>query len=336
MGLLLLAQRVLKPSDLFLCLLPMFHTFAWMACILIPLRLGASVAITPAIVPPKLWLQMMRKYGVTIFGGVPQLYAVLASEAHSFKRLYLKYLCFRNVRFCISGAAPLSPKIPESFESRLGVPILEGYGLTETSPVVCANRPGARKIGTVGQALPGVRVKIIDESENVLPVGGEGEVCVQGPNVMKGYYNLPQATQQSFTRDGWFKTGDIGVLDPEGYLTIRDRKKDMIIVKGLKVFPVMVEEVLLSHPSVAEAAVVGIPDSTGDEIIKAFVTLKQNQPVEKSELLKLCRKKLAPYQCPRDLEIRDSLPKNALQKILKRELRREEMEKNSCQEKSLF
>ena len=179
--------------------------------------------------------------------------------------------------------------------------------------------------------MRGISVRILDENEKNAPQGQEGEICVKGPNVMKGYWNKPDATKESFTSDGaWFKTGDIGLVDEDGFLAIRDRKKDMIIVKGLKVFPAQLENVILGHPAIAEAAVVGIPDAeSGDELIKAFVTLKDGASAEKSELLKFMRDKLDPYKRPRDVEIVKSLPKNALQKVLKRELRRQEIEKRA-------
>ena len=155
--------------------------------------------------------------------------------------------------------------------------------------------------------------------------GAEGEIVTQGPNVMKGYWNLPDATKAAFTADGWFKTGDVGLLDADGYLAIRDRKKDMIIIKGLKVFSAQVEASLLEHPAVEEAAVVGLPDEEGDETIKAFLVLKKGASADKAELMKFAREKLDAYKRPRDIELLEALPKNALQKVLKRELREREL-----------
>jgi len=317
----------LSERDVFLCILPMFHTFAWTACVVIPLSLGAKIVVIQSLTPPQPWLKAMAKHKVTLFAAVPQLYAVLADKAQGLKGLVLKYWYFRKVRFGVSGAAPLRVETLQAFESRLGVPIMEGYGMTETSPVTSINRPDARRIGSVGQTIRDVQVRIVGEDGNPVPVGGEGEVCVRGPNVMKGYFNNPEATAAAFTPDGWLKTGDIGVLDPDGYLSIRDRKKDMIIVKGLKVFPAMIEAELMTLDGIEEAAVIGIPGPDGDETIKAYLVLKKDAALDKAGVQKFLKEKFDPYKRPRDVEFVAALPKNALQKILKRVLRQQEIEK---------
>ncbi len=315
----------LNAKDNFLLILPMFHVFAWTTNVLVPFTVGAMIVVVDAIRPPKPWLRLMFMHKITCFTAVPQIYAVLADQAKGIKKFALRWVFFLRVRNCISGAAPLMKETSEKFSRAIGLPILEGYGLTETSPVTNCNTLKARRPGSVGKAIPGVKIKIIDENEKELPSGQEGEICVSGPCVMQGYFNLPEATAAAFTKDGWFKTGDVGEVDPDGYLYIRDRIKDMIIVKGLKVFSAQVEDVLLSHPAIAEAAVVGIPDATGDEYVKAFIVLKEGQKAEKQELLNFFKDKLPPYKRPRDIEIRKELPKNALQKVLKRQLRQESM-----------
>ncbi|MBI5631177.1 MAG: long-chain-fatty-acid--CoA ligase [Elusimicrobia bacterium] len=325
-----LSQLKLKASDVALCILPMFHTFAWTGNVLVCLRLGIKLVVSPNIAPAKPWLGLMARHGVTIFSAVPQVYSLLAKEAQGWKGFVLRWWFFRKVRMAISGAAPLSLPVQKAFESALRVPILEGYGLTETSPVATVNPPDAPRPCSVGRAIPGTRIKIVDDHERELPIGEEGEICIRGDNVMKGYYGLPEATRQAFTRDGWFKSGDIGALDADGYLYIRDRKKDMIIVKGLKVFSAQVEAVLLDHPDVAEAAVVGVPDEHGDETIKAFLVLRPDARADKAALMQYCRAKFDPYKRPRDVEVMDALPKNALQKVLKRDLRAREIEKRSA------
>ncbi|MBI4249470.1 MAG: long-chain fatty acid--CoA ligase [Elusimicrobia bacterium] len=317
----------LSRRDVFLCILPMFHTFAWTACVLTPIYLGAPILVVASITPAAVWLKQMLRHGATLFPAMPQIFAVLSKEAKGFKRLFLKYLCFRKVRFAISGSAPLAVHTLEEFEAKLGVPIQEGYGLTETSPAVSINPAVKRKIGSVGTSMPGVSVKIFDEDDKELAAGAEGEICVKGPNVMKGYYKDEEATRAAFNKSGWFKTGDIGIIDEEGYIFIRDRKKDMIIVKGLKVFPAQLEAVLSGHPDIDEAAVIGVPDSTGSEKIKAFVVLKKGSQMDKAQILHFCKQKLDPYKRPRDVEIVPHLPKNALQKVLKRKLREQEMER---------
>ncbi len=314
-------------SDVFICLLPMFHTFAFTTTALLPLLQGCSTVIVSHITPAKPWLYMMGKEGVTLMGGVPQIFSLIAKEAKGLKKLYLQYWAFRSIRFCFSGAAPLSSAVHKHFEETLGIPLLEGYGLTETSPVVSANRPHLKKSGSVGRPLPDVQVKIMDDNGNTLPPGVEGEICVLGPNVTSGYHDNVEATRDIFTPDGWLKTGDIGVLDEDGFLFIRDRKKDMIIVKGLKVFSAQVEMVIHEHPAVGEAAVIGIPDGKGEEFIKCFIVLKPGMHADKAEIMKFLKEKLDPYKRPRDLEIVESLPKNSLNKILKRKLRQAEVEK---------
>ncbi len=318
----------LTRRDVTLCLLPMFHSFAWTAIVLTSLRLTLTCVISSAIAPAKPWLKAMGRHGVTLFAAVPQVYAALAREARNWKtRLFLRWWAFRRVRVSVSGAAPLAPAVAEAFAAAVGVEIIEGWGLTETSPVATVNPPGGVRLGSVGTPIDGVRLRIVGEDGRELPGGEEGEICVKGDNVMKGYWGLPDATKETFDEDGWLKTGDIGVIDADGYLSIRDRKKDMIIIKGLKVFPAQVEAVIAENPSVEESAIIGLPDASGDEIIKAFVVPKKGCLLEKSALLKFFKERLDPYKRPRDVEIVDALPKNALQKVLKRELRRRELAK---------
>ena len=326
-----IARITLTRRDVTLCLLPMFHSFAWTAIVLTSMRLTLTCVVFSAIAPAKPWLKAMGRRGVTLYAAVPQVYAALAREARDWKtRLFLRWWAFRKVRVSVSGAAPLAPAVAEAFRDAVGVEIIEGWGLTETSPVATVNPPGAVRLGTVGTPIDGVRVKIVDDDGRDLPAGDEGEVCVKGDNVMKGYWGLPDATKAAFTVDGWLKTGDIGVVDADGYLSIRDRKKDMIIIKGLKVFPAQVEAVIAENPEVEESAIVGLPDDTGDEIIKAFVVPKKGCCLEKSALLKFFKERLDPYKRPRDVEIVEALPKNALQKVLKRELRRREIAKREA------
>ncbi len=328
----ILEKIPLSEKDVAINILPMFHSFAWTGNVLLTIRVGSKLVISPSVMPPTTWLKQMGKHGVTLFSAVPQVYSAIAKQAQGFKGLVLRFWFFRKVRLAISGAAPLAPAVQDEFEKKFGLPILEGFGLTETSPVATLVTPKERRRGSVGRSINGAAIKIIDDKENELPVDEEGEICIKGENVMKGYFNLPEATKEAFTTDGWFKTGDIGCVDKDGYLFIRDRLKDMIIIKGLKVFSAQVEATLLEHPDIEEAAVIGIPDEkTGDEMIKAFLVLKEGAETQKSALLKYCREKFDPYKRPRDLEIVKALPKNALQKVLKRELRQKELAKRSAQ-----
>ncbi len=321
---------LLTKRDVTVCILPMFHSFAWTAIVLTSLRLTLKCVISPSIAPPKPWLKAMGAHGVTLFAAVPQVYAALGREARDWKtRLFLRFWAFRKTRVGVSGAAPLAPATAKTFRETLGVPIVEGWGLTETSPVATVTPPDDIRLGFVGTPIEGVELKVVDDDERELPRGAEGEICVRGDNVMKGYWGLPEATAAAFTKDGWLKTGDVGLIDADGFLAIRDRKKDMIIVKGLKVFSAQVEAVIAENPSVEESAIIGVPDEAGDETIKAFVVLKKGCCLEKSALMQFLREKLDAYKRPRDVEIVDSLPKNALQKVLKRELRQRELAKNA-------
>ena len=318
----------LSEKDVALTILPMFHTFAWTACVLLSLRLGCKNVIVSSVTPPKPWLKAMGAHRVTVFAAVPQIYGLLAKQACGIKGLILKYWFFRGVRVAVSGAAPLSPQTLNEFKAGFGVGIIEGYGLTETSPVATINPPAAPRAGSVGFPVEGVEVRVVGEDGTALPEGGEGEIQIRGHNIMKGYLKNDAATREAINPEGWFKSGDIGAIE-EGYLYIRDRIKDMIIVKGLKVFSAQVEKVLMEHPDVQEAAVIGIPDDSGDEVIKGYVVLREGSKTEKSDILKFCKKNLDPYKRPRDIDILDELPKNALQKTLKRVLRQQELERKA-------
>ncbi|MCP5113539.1 MAG: long-chain fatty acid--CoA ligase, partial [bacterium] len=211
----------------------------------------------------------------------------------------------------------------KDFEERFGLPVLEGDGPTECSPVTCVNPlDGERKPGSVGLPIPDVEMRILDDRGAELPDGETGEVCVRGPNVMKGYLNLPEADAESFFGD-WFRTGDLGYRDVDGYFFLIDRKKDMLIVNGMNVYPRMVEETLYRHPAIAEAAVVGEPHESHGEIPVAHVVPAEDAALVPAEVRAWCREQLGRHEVPRKVVIRDALPKNAAGKILKRELRRE-------------
>lgn len=304
-------------EDVFMCLLPMFHTFAWTTCVILPLTIGASTVVVESIQPFKDVASQMRKHKVTIFIAVPPVFA--AMTRFPFWRP-LRFLL--PLRMCVSGAAPLPRGVLERFESKFGLPLLEGYGLTEASPVVSLNPlKGEHRPGTVGLALPSVEVRVVLQDGREAQRGEVGEICVRGANVMLGYFDDPEATRETIDSDGWLRTGDLGRIQPGGYIEIVDRAKDLIIVKGLNVYSREVEEVLLRHPAVEEAAVIGVPDETGDETVKAFVVPKEGRRVEKSELMSLCKEELASYKWPKDIVLASFLPKNTIGKVLKRELK---------------
>lgn len=317
----------INDNDCFLCLLPMFHSFAWTACVVIPLYLNLKVVIVANVMPASKWLGAMGTEKVTLILAVPQIYAVLSKEAKGLKRLYLRFWPFKNVRFGVSGAAPLTQEIKDRFEEKIGVPILEGYGLTETSPVVSVNTEDLQKIKSVGPAIPAVSTLVLDDDGKEVPRNAEGELCVKGPNVFRGYWGNEKATHDAFTEDGWFKTGDIVTVDDDGFIFIKDRKKDMIIIKGLKVFSAQVEAVICEHPAVEECAVIGVPDGRGGEFVKVYVVKKEGAELSDGEFRKFLKTHLDNYKRPRDFEFVESLPKNALRKVLKRELRKDAVAK---------
>ena len=314
-------------EDCFLCLLPMFHSFAWTTCVVIPLYLNLKVVIVANIMPAKTWLSAMGSENVTLILAVPQILAVLSKEAKGFKRLYLQFWPFKNVRFAVSGAAPLTQEIKDRFEKKIGVKILEGYGLTETSPVVSVNTEELQKIKSVGPAIPSVSTIVLDDEGNEVPRNHEGELCVKGPNVFRGYFGNPQATRDAFTKDGWFKTGDIVSVDDDGFIFIKDRKKDMIIIKGLKVFSAQVEAVIASCPGIEECAIIGVPDGKGGEFVKCYAVKKEGADLTDDQFRKFLKQNLDNYKRPRDFEFVESLPKNSLNKVLKRKLREDAVEK---------
>ena len=225
------------------------------------------------------------------------------------------------MRYIASGAAALPVKIMKFFEGMAGVPISEGYGLTEASPVVSSNAAGpVTKPGTVGKPIPGVEVKIVNADGGEVAPGELGELICRGENIMKGYWKQPEATAEAL-RDGWLYTGDLATVDEDGYISIVDRKKDMIIVSGYNVYPREVEEVLFKHPAIADVSVIGVPDDYQGESVMAVVVLKPDQTATEQEIIDYCRNEIAVFKCPRKVVFRDALPKNNTGKVLRRELR---------------
>ncbi len=306
-------------SDRFLLFLPMFHSFTFTVTVILPLLRGSRIVILTSVRPFKKVIKALIFDRITVFVAIPSVYAALGNAELPWYVLPL--LC---VRCYVSGGAALPVAVWEQFEKRFKAPLLEGYGLTEASPVVTFNSIARqRKGGSIGKPLPGVQVKIVDDNGAAVSVGTPGELLVKGPNVMRGYLNQREATAQAI-RDGWLYTGDIATVDEDGFYYIVDRKKDLIIVRGINVYPREIEETLHRHPAVREAAVIGIPDELRGEIPKAFVVLFENEQVSRLELKKFCQEHLADYKIPHFYEIRASLPKNPTGKILKRQLVSEE------------
>jgi long-chain acyl-CoA synthetase len=305
-------------QDVALVTIPLFHSTAQTCLQNAGLYGGFRLVLLPRFEPAAVVETMMREH-VNLWIGVPTMYWMLLQHVAAAKVDPAPIA--RHLRLCVSGGAPMPVEVMRRFEEMFGVRILEGYGLSETSPVACFNqihRPS--KPGTVGQAIFGVDVRCVDDQDRPVAVGERGEVVIRGPNVMKRYLDRPEATAEVM-RHGWFHTGDVGSLDSDGYLSIVDRIKDMIIRGGLNVYPRELEEVLLTHPAIAMAAVVGVPDERLGEEIKVFVVRKPGAELTAEALLAWGREQFAAYKAPRIIEFRDTLPIGPTGKILKRELR---------------
>ena len=305
-------------QDVALVTLPLFHSTAQTCQMNSGFYGGQRLVLLPRF-DPSVVLKTIVEEGVGFWIGVPTMYWTLLQHAAS-TGIDTAAVAAR-LRCCVSGGAPMPVDVLRRFEDTFRVRVLEGYGLSETSPVVAFNqleRPS--KPGTVGFPIFGVDIRCVDDEGRPVPRGERGEVVVRGPNVMKGYYNRPEATEEAM-RHGWFHTGDIGVLDGDGYLSIVDRKKDMILRGGFNVYPREIEEVLVTHPAVSMAAVIGIPDPRLGEEVKAFVVRRAGAALTEEELLAWCREQFAAYKYPRSIEFRDALPIGPTGKLLKRELK---------------
>jgi len=298
--------------------LPLFHSTAQTAQMNAGLYGGFRLVLMPRFDAAAV-LDAFVGEQIGLWIGVPTMYWALLQLAKSSGRDLRDAV--KPLKLCVSGGAPMPIEVLRGFEAAFDARIVEGYGLSETSPVAAFNQlQRLSKPGTVGMPIFGVEIRCFDEHDNSVPPGERGEVVVRGPNVMKGYYNRPDATDEA-KRGGWFRTGDIGQFDTEGYLSIVDRKKDMILRGGLNVYPREVEEVLLSHPAVAQVAVIGVPDERLGEEIKAFVVRRPGSAASADELVAWSREQMATFKYPRHVEFRDSLPMNPTGKVLKRELR---------------
>jgi long-chain acyl-CoA synthetase len=301
--------------------LPWFHSYGLTTCLLAAAHHGAKVICIPdprAGNPPFTdMLEATDNFKPTYFHAVPTLYSALLNHPK------IKEYDLSSIKACASGAAPLPKQVMIDFEAVSGGSVVEGYGLTETSPVASVNPlKEGKKIGSIGLPVANTEMKVFDlDSGAELGVGETGEIAIKGPQVMKGYHNRPEETAEVIDSDGFFKTGDIGHFDEDGFFFITDRKKDMIIVGGYKVYPRDVEEVLFQHSSVANAAVIGIPDSHSGEKVKGFVVFKPGQSSSEEELIEFCKSKLAAYKVPKSIEVKTELPQTAIGKVLRRELR---------------
>lgn len=294
--------------------LPLFHIFGQTACMNVAAAVGGEITLLPRFDPAKA-LGIIQRDRVSIFMGVPTMYAAMlhAPDRDQYD--------VSSLQLCISGGAALPMEILTAFEQEFGSPVIEGYGLSETSPVASFGRlDRERKPGTIGTPIDGVEMRIVDAEGKILGVGDVGEVQIKGPNVMKGYWNMPDATAAAIDPEGWFSSGDMATVDEDGYYKIVDRKKEMILRGGYNVYPREIEEVLYEISEVAEAAVIGIPhDDLGEEIV-AVVSFKEGQATGTEEIQAYAKEQIAAYKYPRHIVILDELPKGPTGKILKREI----------------
>jgi long-chain acyl-CoA synthetase len=301
------------PDDVILGALPLFHSFGQTAAMNAGVLAGSCLTLLPRFDPIKA-LQIMERDRVTVFMGVPTMYSALLAVPTEARP------DTSSLRLCVSGGASLPVEVLRAFEGQYGSAILEGYGLSETSPIASFNHPGReRKAGSIGTPIRDVQMKVFDEQDSELPQGEVGEIVIRGPNVMKGYWNRPDATAEAM-RGGWFHTGDLAKVDEDGYFFIVDRKKDMIIRGGYNVYPREIEEVLYEHQAVAEAAVLAVPHAELGEEVGAAVALKAGAEASPEELQAFVKERVAAYKYPRHVWLVDELPKGPTGKILKREI----------------
>jgi long-chain acyl-CoA synthetase len=297
------------------CALPLYHIFALTICYLMGARLGAMNLLIPNPRDLRGFVKTLSRHRVNMFPAVNTMFNALANDPE-FARLDFSGLVVSN-----GGGMAVQEATASSWLRVTGCPVIEGYGLSETSPVATSNRIDNQTFtGSIGLPLPSTDIAIRDDSGNDVPLGTAGEICIRGPQVMAGYWERPDETASVMTDDGYFKSGDIGVMDKRGYVKIVDRKKDMVLVSGFNVYPMEIEQVVNLHPGVLECAAVGVPDDRSGETIKLFV-VKRDPALSEEDLVAYCRDNFTAYKRPKYLEFRDDLPKSNVGKILRRELR---------------
>jgi long-chain acyl-CoA synthetase len=300
----------------FLCALPMTHIFALTACGLLGMRKGAQLLLVANPRDITGFIKLLMKHpDINIFPGVNTLFHALIHRPE-FKRVRLP-----NLLVTIGGGMAVQKKTAELWQQMMGVPIAQGYGLSETSPVVCVNTPFVKEFtGSIGMPVPSTDVVILGDDGIEVPFGTPGEICIQGPQVMAGYWNRLEETEQSMTPEGYFKSGDIGIMSPDGFVQIVDRKKDMIVVAGYKVFPNEIEEVISQIPGVRECAVIGLPHRKLGEIVKVYIIKDQSELTE-AQVIQYCKEQMTSYKRPRKIAFINEMPKSNVGKILRRHLR---------------
>ncbi len=300
--------------------LPLYHIYSFTVNCGVMVESGCHSILIPNPRDIDGFIKELQKWKFSAFLGLNTLFVALCN------RKDFQELDFSHLKMTVSGGMALTSEAARMWKKVTGCDISEGYGMTETSPVVSVNPLGAIQVGTIGLPVPSTLVKVIDDEGNDLPVGEIGELCVKGPQVMQGYWQRPDETAKTMTPDGWIKTGDIALIQEDGYIKIVDRKKDMILVSGFNVYPNEVEDVVTSHPDVLECAAIGVPDDKSGEVVKIFV-IRRNPDLKESDLRDFCKQRLTGYKMPKFIEFRDELPKTNVGKILRRELRDEELKK---------
>ena len=301
---------------IFLCALPLYHIFALTACALVGMRKGGMLILVPNPRDFDGFIKLLKKHpDINIFPGVNTLFNALMHKPE------FADVKFPNILATIGGGMAMQKVVADQWQAMTGAPIAEGYGLSETSPVACVNSALIERFtGYIGMPVPGTEVLILGDDGIEVPFGTPGEICIRGPQVMAGYWNRPEETKNVMTADGFFKSGDIGIMNADGLTKIVDRKKDMVLVSGFNVYPNEVEEVLSLIPGVLECAVIGVPDEDSGEAVKAFI-VKQDPSLTEEAILAYCKENLTNYKRPKHIVFRDDLPKTNVGKILRRELR---------------
>jgi long-chain acyl-CoA synthetase len=302
------------PDDVVFGVLPFFHIFGLNVVLGLSFIAGAAVLLVERF-DPQSALESIGNHGVSVISGAPTMWGAWATLPGT------RPGALASVRVATSGAAKLDPQVQRTISERFGVEIMEGYGLTEAAPVVTTGTGLVAPEGSIGVPLPGLHVRLVDADGQDALVGDAGELWVQGPNVFAGYWNDPDATRTALTADGWLRTGDIAVVDDDGFLFLVDRAKDLIIVSGFNVYPAEVEEVLASHPAVAQAVVIGVPHPHSGEAVKAYVVVAEGVSVEEDDLIHHCEAHLARYKCPQKVMFVDEIPQSATGKVLRNALR---------------
>lgn len=309
-------------SETIIAPLPLYHIYAFTVHCMVLLETGNHSVLIPNPRDIPGFIKALSKIKFSGFVGLNTLFVALCNQPG------FRALDFSGLRLTLSGGMALTHDAAKQWHELTGCEIAEGYGMTETSPVATFNPVEQIKLGTIGMPVPNTTAKVIDEEGNELPLGEPGELCIKGPQVMKGYWQRPEATAETIDSDGWLKTGDMAVISDDGYLKIVDRKKDMIIVSGFNVYPNEVEDVIASHPDVLEAAAIGIPDPKSSEVVKVFVVANR-EGVNEKDIISYAREHLTAYKVPRFVEFRDELPKTNVGKVLRRELRDAELAKQA-------